>query len=228
MNKFNQLVNWHTRLNIIQRIGLWGSICSIVSVLALVFSQVLNSENQTSSKANGDVYITNTEGKYNFIQQKTGGDTVQNPEINEQKINSDRSLNIKIDEVGGTLNITVPNKDNAPVKSSLESISSISKKPCCDLSGNYTYQGRGVAKVTQEGNDVYILGTWTPRGEGPHYEIKAELMGNTLKGKWTYLSGNVGWYKFIGEVSQSGKFIDCCKSDDPINHGIKKSVFVKD
>jgi len=82
-----QILNWHRRLSIVKKIGLWGSICSIVSAVALLFPQASISENQTSYgtnspniRSNGDVnihYNSSPRGEsYNYIQHPNGGGTI--------------------------------------------------------------------------------------------------------------------------------------------------------
>lgn len=82
-----------------QKIGLWGSICSIISVVALLFSQASVSESQTSYganspniKSNGDVNINYNSsqggGSYNYIQHPSGGGTIliASPSLTNPKI----------------------------------------------------------------------------------------------------------------------------------------------
>ena len=67
-----------------QKVSLWGSICSIISVVALVVPQVSQSENQTTYGANspnvraeGDVninYGASAEGStYSYVDHPNGG-----------------------------------------------------------------------------------------------------------------------------------------------------------
>ena len=95
-----------------------------------------------------------------------------------------------------------------------------------DVSGDYTYQGRGTAKVAQQGPDVRILCTWTPLGPGPHYEAKGRLAGDTITGTWYSLYAKKGPFRFVGVVGADGS-IDLSGSDDPINANIRKTVLWK-
>lgn len=101
-----------------------------------------------------------------------------------------------------------------------------STKVCCDLTGNYTYSGKGLVRVEQSGSDVHIYMTWTPRGKGPHYEVKGILVGNTIKGKWYSHISRQGWYDFTGVVSPSGKMIDLSQTQDPIRSNLNKLVLI--
>jgi len=71
----------------IQKISLWGSACSIISVIALLLPQTSMSESQTSYganspniKSNGDVNInynsSQQSSSYNYIQHPSGGGTI--------------------------------------------------------------------------------------------------------------------------------------------------------
>ena len=95
-----------------------------------------------------------------------------------------------------------------------------------NLSGEYLYQGKGTATVSQIGDDVHIFFTWTPIGAGPHYEAKGKLAGDTITGEWYSLYAQKGWFKLVGKVSPNGD-IDLAQSDDPINANIRKTVLTK-
>ena len=82
-----------------QKFSLWGSICSIISVAALLLPQASVSDNQTSYgtnspniKSNGDVNINynSSQGSesYNYIQHPSGGGTIliSSPSLTNPKI----------------------------------------------------------------------------------------------------------------------------------------------
>lgn len=95
-----------------------------------------------------------------------------------------------------------------------------------DVSGDYTYQGKGIARVAQQGADVRILLTWTPMGTGPHYEVKGKIQGDTITGQWYSHYAKKGWFRFVGKVAADGS-IDLAECDDPINANVRKTVLVK-
>ena len=97
---------------------------------------------------------------------------------------------------------------------------------CCDLTGDYTYSGKGIARIEQTGSDVHMYLTWTPKGQGPHYEVKGTLHGNTITGKWYALYNRKGWFDFTSVVSPSGKLIDFAQSSDPIRSNFNKLVLI--
>lgn len=96
-----------------------------------------------------------------------------------------------------------------------------------DVSGEYSYLGDGIATVKQNGSDVHMYLTWTPRGGGPHYEVKGKLTGNTIEGEWYALFSDQGWFRFHGVVSPSGDSIDCTASEDPIGSNIDRIILTK-
>ena len=102
---------------------------------------------------------------------------------------------------------------------------------CCATSpavtGEYRYLGDGVATVTQDGDKIHILLTWTPAGRGPHYEVNAILKGSTIEGRWYSHYANKGWYYFNGEVSPSGSMIDFAKTEDPIESNMNRVRLIK-
>lgn len=93
-----------------------------------------------------------------------------------------------------------------------------------NLSGEYVYLGKGVATISQSGNEIHVFATWTPLGKGPHYEIKGTLAGDTITGQWYSLYAKKGWYRFVGKVLPNGD-IECSQSEDPINANIRATVF---
>ncbi len=95
-----------------------------------------------------------------------------------------------------------------------------------NLSGEYVYQGRGTATVSQIGDEVHIFFTWTPQGVGPHYEARGKLAGDTITGEWYSLYAQKGWFRLVGQVSPNGD-IDLAQSDDPINANIRKTVLTR-
>lgn len=83
----------------IKKVGLWGSICSIISAVALLIPQASVSENQTSFganspniKSNGDVNINynSSQGRapYNYIEHPNGGGTIliEMPSLTNPKV----------------------------------------------------------------------------------------------------------------------------------------------
>jgi hypothetical protein len=95
-----------------------------------------------------------------------------------------------------------------------------------DLRGEYAYLGRGVATLTQSGNDIHLRTTWTPFGAGPHGEMRGRLVGNTIEGQWYSLYVNKGWYRWVAQVLPNGD-IDFSQSDDPINQNMKRVVLTR-
>jgi len=95
-----------------------------------------------------------------------------------------------------------------------------------DLRGEYAYLGRGIATVTQSGNDVQVKSTWTPFGAGPHGEMRGKLVGNTIEGHWYSLYLNKGWYRWVAQVLPNGD-LDFSQSDDPINQNMKRVVMTR-
>ena len=95
-----------------------------------------------------------------------------------------------------------------------------------NLSGEYVYLGRGIAMVSQTGDQVRILATWTPVAGGPHYEMKGKLVGDTLVGEWYSYYAHKGWFRLIGRVHPDGA-IDLAGSDDPIRANIGKAVLTR-
>jgi hypothetical protein len=92
-----------------------------------------------------------------------------------------------------------------------------------DLRGEYSYQGRGVATVAQNGTDVLVRATWTPMGAGPHYEARGKLNGDTIVGQWYSLYHKKGWFRWVAHVQPNGD-IDFAQSEDPINVQIQRTV----
>jgi len=92
-----------------------------------------------------------------------------------------------------------------------------------DLRGEYSYQGRGVATVAQNGTDVLVRATWTPMGAGPHYEARGKLNGDTIVGQWYSLYHKKGWFRWVAHVHPNGD-IDFAQSEDPINVQIQRTV----
>ncbi len=87
MNEIHKKIDWYRRLNMIQKIGFWGSIASIVSVMALLYPSSSVSDSQTSYgekspniHSNGDVNINYNSSpersSYNYIQHPDGGGTL--------------------------------------------------------------------------------------------------------------------------------------------------------
>lgn len=118
---------------------------------------------------------------------------------------------------------------NSKGKRNLALVESGSVKPmqnstltCCNLTGEYTYSGKGRVKINHSGENVHMFLTWTPRGQGPHYEVKGRLNGDTIVGKWYSHYNRSGWYDFRGIVSPSGKIIDFSQSSDPIGTNLNK------
>jgi hypothetical protein len=83
----------------IQKVGFWGSICSIISVMAIIFPQSSVGENQASYGPNspninstGDVNINYNSSKesktYNYIQHPSGGGTIliASPSLNNPQV----------------------------------------------------------------------------------------------------------------------------------------------
>lgn len=95
-----------------------------------------------------------------------------------------------------------------------------------NLSGEYVYLQRGVCTISQAGVDVSMLCTWTPIANGPHYQVRGKLAGNTISGEWYSLYAKKGWYRYVGQVGADGS-IDQAKSDDPIRSNIKTAVLTK-
>jgi hypothetical protein len=91
------------------------------------------------------------------------------------------------------------------------------------LGGEYVYQGRGVATVSQIGDEVRMFLTWTPQGQGPHYEAHGKLAGDTITGEWYSHYHGKGWFRLVGSVRSNGD-IDLSQSDDPINANIRATV----
>lgn len=91
------------------------------------------------------------------------------------------------------------------------------------LGGEYVYQGRGVATVSQIGDEVRMFFTWTPQGQGPHYEARGRLAGDTITGEWYSHYHGKGWFRLVGKVRPNGD-IDLSQSDDPINANIRATV----
>ncbi|TFG85837.1 MAG: DUF642 domain-containing protein [Chromatiales bacterium] len=123
-----------------------------------------------------------------------------------------------------TLRFTSLNDGNTGITVDGISVSPVSPAP--NLSGEYVYQGSGVATVSQVGDEVRIFFTWTPQGVGPHYEAKGKLAGDTIKGEWYSLYAQKGWFKLVGKVAPNGD-IDFAKSDDPINANFRKTVLTR-
>lgn len=80
--------------------------------------------------------------------------------------------------------------------------------------------------MKQSGGKVNIYLTWTPRGKGPHYEIRGTLLGNIITGKWFSHYDNKGWFDFTGIVSPSGKMIDFSGTNDPLGSNINNVVII--
>jgi hypothetical protein len=95
-----------------------------------------------------------------------------------------------------------------------------------DLRGEYSYQGRGVATVAQNGTDVLVRATWTPMGAGPHYEARGKLNGDTIVGQWYSLYHKKGWFRWVARVHPNGD-IDFAQSDDPINAQLQRAVLTR-
>jgi hypothetical protein len=91
------------------------------------------------------------------------------------------------------------------------------------LGGEYVYQGRGVAIVSQIGDEVRMFFTWTPQGQGPHYEARGKLAGDTITGEWYSHYHGKGWFRLVGRVRPNGD-IDLSQSDDPINANMRATV----
>lgn len=100
MKQLLKLYHWYRRLGMVPKIGLWGSICSIISLTALIFPQASVSDNQTSYGANslninssGDVRINynssqESSAPYNFLQHPDGGENIliASPSLTNPKI----------------------------------------------------------------------------------------------------------------------------------------------
>lgn len=129
-----------------------------------------------------------------------------------------------------TVRFTSLNPGNAGITVDGISVAPVEAQPAAgnvrNLSGEYTYQGAGIATISQIGDEVHMFMTWTPQGAGPHYEVKGKLAGNTVTGQWYSLYAQKGWFRFVGTVLPNGD-IDLSKSDDPINANMKKSVLRK-
>jgi len=95
-----------------------------------------------------------------------------------------------------------------------------------DVRGDYVYQGRGVAQVTQKGDEVHMLMTWTPNGAGPHYEVRGKIAGDTITGQWYSHYAKKGWFRFVGTVGADGS-IDLSQCDDPIGANVRRTVLQK-
>ena len=95
-----------------------------------------------------------------------------------------------------------------------------------DLRGEYSYLGQGVATVTQNGNDVQALLTWTPLPGGPHHETRGKLVGNTIEGHWYSRQVNKGWYRWVAQVRPNGD-LDFSQIDDPIGQSMKRVVMTR-
>ena len=83
----------------IQKVGFWGSICSIISVVVIFFPQTSVGESQTTYgqnspniNSNGNVNINYNSSPetqtYNYIQHPSGGGTIliANPSLNNPQV----------------------------------------------------------------------------------------------------------------------------------------------
>ena len=123
---------------------------------------------------------------------------------------------IRLQDISG---VSILNKADGPII-----IKESSDEPCCDLNGEFSYSGDGIATIKQSGNDIQMYLTWKPKGKGPHYEIKGTLLGNIITGKWFSHYDNKGWFDFNGIVSPSGKMIDFSKTYDPLGSAMNNIV----
>ncbi len=112
--------------------------------------------------------------------------------------------------------LSCANKPTTPTKISIGNVN-----------GAYSYLGSGIADIKQNGNDIRMYLTWTPRGKGPHYEVKGKLTGNTIEGEWYSHYAKKGWFYFNAEISPSGKMVDFSKSADPIGSNMNKVKLMK-
>lgn len=95
-----------------------------------------------------------------------------------------------------------------------------------NIAGQYGYLGQGVATITQTGDRIHMYATWPPSGQGPHYEIKARIAGDTITGEWYSLYAKKGWFKYMATVLPNGD-IEQSQSEDPINSNIRKAVLTR-
>jgi hypothetical protein len=129
-----------------------------------------------------------------------------------------------------TLRFTSLNQGNAGLTVDGISVEAAGAAPAApkarSLAGEYVYQGRGVATVSQIGDEVRMFFTWTPQGQGPHYEARGRLAGDTITGEWYSHYAGKGWFRLIGKVRPNGD-IDLSQSDDPINANIRATVLTR-
>jgi len=130
----------------------------------------------------------------------------------------------------GMLTVVVADQEVAqrPAQTTLPSpsIPPIATVAVRDLRGEYSYLGRGVATVAQNGTDVLVRATWTPMGAGPHYEARGKLNGDTIVGQWYSLYHKKGWFRWVAHVHPNGD-IDFARSDDPINVQLQRAVLTR-
>jgi hypothetical protein len=94
------------------------------------------------------------------------------------------------------------------------------------VAGDYTYMGRGKATFTQSGDFVHGYSTWTPLGEGPHYEFRGKLAGGRITGEWYSILAQKGWFGWVARVQPNGD-LDFGESVDPIRSNMNKSYLSK-